>query len=493
MKVSQSSTCPDALRSSETDTDKTKNRAALSSVLWSGLLTLLKIAAGLSSNSIGLLSEALHSALDMVAAGITWMAVRIAARPADATHPFGHGKVENLSALAETLLLFLTCGWIVWEAVDRLFFSDALVEPSWWVFAVVVISLAVDINRAAMLRRVAREHRSQALEADALHFTTDIWSSAVVLLGLICVVIAGKLDPAGPLRAVLGKADAVAALGVAVIVLGVSGKLACRAVNSLMDGGGETEARRLRTVLEEQAPAWKVRRLRVRDSGSRFFVELTVTAPAHLRVDDAHRVSDLLEEIVASALPGAESVVHLEPDHGDGLPDIPAQVRHLASLHGLHAHDTTLVTLNDGLHVFSHAELPADMPLTEAHALVSAYEADLVRRVGAVHVVTHLEPLPSPCSASEALPASAARGPVEEAVREALSGHPHLEDSYELEVWMAGRRTDLSLRCRTGLEATVKEAHEMACRLEDDLRRRLHLGRVVIHVEPGEVGEGALA
>src|SRR5699024_9384205 len=149
---------------------------ALSSVLWSAFLTLIKIVAGLSTNSLGLLSEALHSALDLLAAGLTFLAVRLAAVPADSRHPYGHGKVESLSALAETGLLLATCVWIVYEAVRRLLFEAAPVEPNWWAFAVVVVSLIVDISRSAMLRRVAREHRSQALEADALHFTTDILS-----------------------------------------------------------------------------------------------------------------------------------------------------------------------------------------------------------------------------------------------------------------------------------------------------------------------------
>ena len=193
------------------DADAAKRRAALSSVLWSAFLTLIKIVAGLSTNSLGLLSEALHSALDLLAAGLTFLAVRLAAVPADSRHPYGHGKVESLSALAETGLLLATCVWIVYEAVRRLLFEAAPVEPNWWAFAVVVVSLIVDISRSAMLRRVAREHRSQALEADALHFTTDILSSAVVLIGLACVWAARWTEPGSFLHAALIRADAAAA------------------------------------------------------------------------------------------------------------------------------------------------------------------------------------------------------------------------------------------------------------------------------------------
>ncbi|MFR2285835.1 MAG: cation diffusion facilitator family transporter, partial [Akkermansia sp.] len=148
-----------------------KSRAAFSSVLWSAFLTGIKIWAGVKTGSLGIISEALHSGLDLMAAGMTFYAVRIAARPADESHPYGHEKIENLSALAETALLLITCGWIVWEAIDRLFYNEAEITLTWWAFAVVAVSLLVDVNRSAMLRRVAKKHKSQALEADALHFT----------------------------------------------------------------------------------------------------------------------------------------------------------------------------------------------------------------------------------------------------------------------------------------------------------------------------------
>lgn len=467
------------------DADAAKRRAALSSVLWSAFLTLLKIVAGLSTNSLGILSEALHSALDLLAASITFVAVRIAAVPADTRHPYGHGKVENLSALAETALLFATCAWIAYEAVQRLFFESATVEPSWWAFGVIVISLVVDVSRSAMLRRVAREHRSQALEADALHFTTDILSSAVVLAGLACVWAARWAEPGGALHHVLTKADAVAALGVAVIVVTVSWRLAGRAVMSLMDGGNEAETRQLRAALAEMAPACQLRQVRVRESGSRYFVDLTVTAPASLRVDAAHDISGVLEDIAASVLPGAETVVHVEPEDSGSRRDLYATARHLAAMHDLPIHGLALISLDDGLHVFVHIELPPDMPLAVAHARVSAYEGDLERRVGAVHVVSHIEPLQRQSPASQALDTPTDHDSALAALHLVMAGHPDLTDCHDEEVWTMGHHTALSFRCRTTPDATVAVAHKRASRLEADLRRRLPaLGRVTIHVEP---------
>ena len=206
-----------------------KQHAALSSLFWALFLTLIKLGAGLATNSLGILSEALHSSLDLVAAGITFFAVRVAARPADETHPYGYGKIENLSALAETVLLLVTCGWIVHEAVNRLFFDAPEITPSWWGVIIILISLLVDVNRAAMLRRVAQKHKSQALEADALHFTTDIWSSGVVLVGLLCVQASEYLPADSPFRSILHMADAIAALFVSGIVVVVGFRLSRRA------------------------------------------------------------------------------------------------------------------------------------------------------------------------------------------------------------------------------------------------------------------------
>ncbi len=199
-----------------------KNHAALTSLWAAFALTVVKLAVGLHTNSLGILSEALHSGLDMLAAAMTLVAVRVASRPADARHPYGHGKIENLSALAQTLLLFLTCFWVVHEGVQRLLAGASPVTPSLWGVGVMALSIAVDVNRVRVLRRVAKKYKSQALEADALHFSTDILSSAVVLVGVLAVWLASALNVSGPMHDVLVQADTVAALLVAVIIFRAS-------------------------------------------------------------------------------------------------------------------------------------------------------------------------------------------------------------------------------------------------------------------------------
>lgn len=290
-----------------------KRRAAISSVIWSAVLTVLKLGAGVATGSLGIMSEALHSSMDFIAAGITFYAVRMAARPADDNHPYGHEKVENLSALAETALLVLTSAWIVWEALHRLFVESVQVSVTWWACAVVIISLIVDVNRSAMLRRVAKKHRSQALEADALHFTTDIWSSAVVLLGLVCVYATRYFAPEGVAHAWLHRADALAGLLVAGIILWVAWGLVSRSVHALMDGGSRELSDRIATLIKSNFPQYPILRLRVRDNGVRIFGELNIEAPATLQVKEAHDVADAIHSLISTEIQGAEITVHIEP------------------------------------------------------------------------------------------------------------------------------------------------------------------------------------
>ncbi|MBO4312967.1 MAG: cation transporter, partial [Desulfovibrio sp.] len=208
------------------DLNNAKRNAALISLVAALVLTAVKLAVGLATDSLGILSEALHSGLDLLASGLTMLAVHVAAHPADEGHTYGHGKAENLSALAQTLLLFLTCGWIVWEGAHRLMEGGSPMRPSLWGVGVMLLSMAVDINRVRVLRRVARESQSQALEADALHFSTDILSSAVVLAGVLAAWLAEALRVPAPLASVLTQADTVAALLVAVIIFATSLKMA---------------------------------------------------------------------------------------------------------------------------------------------------------------------------------------------------------------------------------------------------------------------------
>jgi cation diffusion facilitator family transporter len=286
-----------------------KRSAAMSSVVAAVFLTGMKIVVGLLTNSLGILAEAAHSALDLVAALVTLFSVRKSDQPPDDSHLYGHGKVENLSALIETLLLLATCVWIIYEAVERLFFRVVEVDASIWAFLVMAVSIFVDVTRSRILKRAAVKYNSQALEADALHFSTDVWSSTVVILGLIGVRLAGS----SPRLAFLHRADAVAAMGVAVIVIYVSLQLGKRCIDGLMDAAPTGLAETIRRRVESIPGVAECHQIRVRTSGAHVFIDLHATFSGGRSLEDVHRQTEIIEAAVRELEPRADITVHPEP------------------------------------------------------------------------------------------------------------------------------------------------------------------------------------
>ena len=286
-----------------------KRSVALSSVLAAVGLTAFKIVVGLTTGSLGILAEAAHSGLDLVAALMTLLAVRISGRPADPTHLYGHGKVENLSALFETVLLLGTCAWIMYEAIHRLMLHEVSIEVNVWSFLVMGTSIVVDISRSRALSRVARKFRSQALEADALHFSTDIWSSAVVILGLICVMVGGRV----PNLSFLHHADAVAAIGVALIVVYISGQLTIRTIQALLDVAPSGLQKKIITAVEAMPGVSNCHDVRLRYSGSQLFVDIHILIDGNQSLKDAHNLTEEIEQVIQKLAPRADVIVHPEP------------------------------------------------------------------------------------------------------------------------------------------------------------------------------------
>jgi len=294
---------------SHTQAQKDKNKAAGLSVLAAIGLTLFKLTVGIATNSLGILAEAAHSGLDLAAALMTWFAVRISGKPADKEHQFGHGKVENLSALFETILLLITSAWIIYEAIQRLFFKAEEVEISIWSFIVMGTSIVVDINRSRMLYKAARKYNSQALEADALHFSTDIWSSSVVILGLIGVTVARFVQGLNWMV----QADAIAALVVAVIVIYVSGELGWRTIQALVDAAPKGKRDQIISIVETLDGVKDCHAVRIRPSGASWFVDLHVTMDGERTLNEAHAITETIEKEIYKILPGSDATVHVEP------------------------------------------------------------------------------------------------------------------------------------------------------------------------------------
>ncbi len=375
--------------------DAKKAVAAISSVVWSALLTGMKFVVGIATGSLGILSEALHSALDLLAALGTLYAVKVAARPADEDHPYGHGKIENLMALAETLLLFITACWVIREAVERLTSEDAAalhVQTSVWAFVVIIISLVVDVNRSRMLYRVAKETKSAALEADAAHFATDIWSSAAVLLGITGAALSGFVIEGSWLHWLLMRTDVFASLVVAFLILRVCWELGCQAINNLMDKADGAAAEAVRTAMKERMAAYPLESLRVREVGSKAYVALTVSVPKDMHMDTAHEIADAIEALVEDVLPEVETLVHMQPRELT-VPSPEFLVRQIALTHRFGVHGLILLHADDGtFFVFTDLELPPGEKLDAWQVALSAFRKDVCRRLGADRVVTHVEP-----------------------------------------------------------------------------------------------------
>jgi cation diffusion facilitator family transporter len=281
---------------------KEKKNVALSSVVAAVFLTGFKFVVGIATGSLGILSEALHSLLDMVAAVVTFFSVRISDKPADRRHNFGHGKVENLSALIQTVLLLVICLWIFYEGISRIVSGDFHVEVTYWSYIVVVTSIVIDISRSRALTRVAKKFNSQALEADALHFSTDIWSSTAVLIGLLCVDF---FD--------FPYADPIAALIVAFIVLYVCYRLGKRAIDVLLDRAPEQSVQFIENILNEHNEIQEYHDLRVRNSGADTFITFNIHISPNTSFVDAHQFCDHLEKDIAEKIPRSVVFIHVEP------------------------------------------------------------------------------------------------------------------------------------------------------------------------------------
>jgi len=358
---------------------RAQSRVAAASVGTALFLTGSKLAVGLLTGSLGVLSEAAHSGLDLVAAGMTWLSVHLSSKPADMDHHYGHHKIDNFSALFETVLLLVTCVWIIWEAVQRLFYRPVAVEVNVWSFGVILLAIVLDYVRSRSLLRVARETRSSALEADALHFSSDIGSSAVVLVGLVFTKLGYP------------QADSIGALGVALLVIWIAVRLGKKATDALLDRAKAGHAESAAAAALAVAGVRDVRDVRVRHAGPRHFVDLKVLIDPAASTASAHALAEQVEFEVARKLSDADVLVHVEPDLGR-IPDLRDAVFALAEGLAARAHALELHSTPGGLEAEVHLEWPPHTTLADAHNRASRFEEEL--RALFPHVVavrTHLE------------------------------------------------------------------------------------------------------
>ena len=460
------------------DADHEKQKVALSSVGAAVLLTTMKIIVGIATGSLGILSEAAHSGLDLIAAIVTYFAVRISGKPADERLTYGYGKVENLSALFETLLLLLTCVWIIYEAIQRLFFKHVEVEASFWAFLIMVISIIVDIGRSKALSRAAKKYDSQALEADALHFSTDIWSSSVVIVGLILVVLSKWLDIAW-----LAKADAVAAIGVAGIVIFVSIELGHRTILALLDAvppGLREEI--FHAVLLPGVQ--QVDQVRVRKSGPDVFTDIILSVGPDTPLEQAYDIANRVEEKVQQIIPSADVLIHLAPKTSRQT-SLHREIRRIAEKQGLRAHSIRIIENgNQGKILDLHIEVNEYLRLDEAHDQANRFE-NALRQVdtGFERITTHIEPFGKTSTKRTGSVGNdiVILGTIKNLIDElGLHCHPH-----NVHVSRVDNEMSVSFHCHFDGNIPINEAHRQTEQLERLLRNQIpEIGRVIIHTEP---------
>jgi len=454
-----------------------KRSVAQNSVYAAVLITVFKLVVGLMTHSLGIMSEALHSGLDLVAAVVTLLSVRVSDKPADADHQYGHGKVENFSAFIETGLLLLTCFWIVWEAGKRLFFTSVEIEPSIWAFVVMGASIAVDFTRSRSLKRVADKYNSQALHADALHFRTDIWSSSVVILGL-ALVMAGRTYHVPWLV----RADPVAALFVAGIVVWVSSRLARQTVDALLDAAPAgvrsqiiAEVSRVRGVLE-------VERVRIRKAGNRYFVDLSVSLARNVTFQAADKVSLEVTATIHRLLGDADVLVNAVP-RAVNTESIFDRIRAAALRNNLPIHDVSVQDLGGSIHVELHVELNETMSLLVAHDHVTALEADIRKNVPEIgSILTHIESEPATIETSEELISDP---DLDETLKEIGEDFPEVVDVHEIILKKVNQRLFLSCHVTMKDALPLSRVHDVQTELEIRFQNAApQLFRVLIHPEP---------
>lgn len=448
-----------------------KRRVAMTSVFAAVLLTTMKLVVGLWTGSLGILSEALHSALDLLAALITFFAVRVADKPPDSDHQFGHGKIENLSALVETVLLLATCGWILYEAYARLTGDAVHVDVNVWAFAVVIISIFVDIGRSRALMRVARKYNSQALEADALHFSTDIYSSLVVLIGLISVLVG------------FPEADAIAAAIVAGIVIWISIRLARKTIDGLMDHAPEGLRESVEHTVLDVDGVESIRVLRLRASGAEVFINLVIGVQRTTFFDQVHGIVDRVEDAVRAAVPRCDVIVHAEPVTGvrERLTD---KVEWLVRQSGLTAHNVCILWVDERYVVDFDIEFPEGTSFLRAHELASEVEQRVrlqLPNVSAVHV--HLEE--ESVGVLDARDVTTVESSLVGRIGQRISGEPSLLSLRRLTCLATpeGLRIDATLALPG--ELSLRDMHAVVDRVEREIKAiDARITEVFIHAEP---------
>ena len=465
-----------------------KKKAALSSVIAAIFLTAMKTVVGLLTGSLGILSEALHSTLDLVAALITMLAVRFSDKPADSKHHYGHGKIESFSALIETALLLVTSGWIIYEAIEKLFFGKSMeLVGIQWGLLVMVISIVVDLSRSRLLYKAAKEHNSQALKADALHFSTDVWSSSVVIVGLACVWIGDAFGIAW-----LKYADPIAAMGVALIVIQVSLKMGKETIDVLLD----TAPRGMRETIEAEIAGvhgvLSVADIRIRPSGAVHYIDVNVGVDPNRKQTDAHRIVHEIRSRITEKYPNSDVIVGTFPADAGSVEDIAisnaleaimSQVPNCENVHNVHVYE-----LGGRKKITAHAELRENLTLGQSHEL-SHRVSDLAQASipGVDYVNLYFQRSQQGVQAEEV---TAERGELASAVGKAVGELRGDVSCHDVQLYAGKHGISAFLHCTVPEDYRMDKLEEIQGQVKTGLKKLLpELGHIHIHFEPDETSK----
>ena len=451
-----------------------KHRLALSSFLVALVMTALKLAAGLASGSLGILSDAAHAALDTLAVLLTYLAVRVSDKPADREHTYGHGKIESLAAVVQTLILLVACLWIFREAVDRIFIQEVRIRGDWWTFGVMLLSIVVDYSRSRVLIQGANKYASPALEADAYHFTLDMLCSGLVITGLVLTKLAGDRFHA---------ADAFAAISVVGITFWFSLQLGKRAFDTLMDRAPSGMVELVKQEVEKLDDVINAHRVRVRRSGPTIFVDLHVSVQRALSSERSHAIAEQVEKRVQGVVPRSEVLVHVDPV-STKEESVYDRISLIARNHAMSIHNINVYQEQKRIHADLHLEVGGDLDLRRAHDEASRLENRLRKELPELaRVNIHIEGRGQ--SIDEGQDVTAAETNLTEAVRKATGQFAEILNTHNIHVRKIGNQICIYLHCTFRKETSIARVHELTTQIEDVLKPECpSLGRIMIHAEP---------
>lgn len=463
-----------------------KQKVAFSSVIAAIFLTVIKIVVGIFTGSLGILSEAAHSALDLGAAVITFFAVRFSDKPADEKHNYGHGKIESFSALIETMLLLVTCGWIIYEASERLFFGKSIkVTGTFWGIGIMVLSIIINISRARALKKVAKKYGSQALEADALHFDSDVWSSCVVIGGLVCVWL-GKLLKI-PL---LDYGDPIAAFGVSILVIVVSIQLGKRTIDVLLDTAPKGMLNDIENEVKAIEGVLDVANIRIRPSGPIYFIDLGVGIARNESHRVIHSISHEIREKLSAKIPNCDVVISTYPVDLSGMEDkevyhtvkkIVDRFPNCTNIHNIHVYE-----VSGEKFISTHIEVREVMDLNESHELSHRIGKLIQDAIGDVKDVSvTFEYVKQNHIIAEDITEKSRE--IINTIEKQVNKNPEQLYCHDTRVYKRDGRNTIFVHCALSENYTTEKVENISKSISDTIKSCIsNVENIHIHVEPAE-------